>query len=68
MKKLLTGLALMLITSVSYAKAYSCTPYFDRAQSGETIKVNASRTDVAETKAASRLKKADIKVDYVRCK
>lgn len=61
-------MALMLITSVSYAKAYSCTGYLDGSPVGEAIKVNASKTPIAEDKAYDRMRKAKIKVDYVKCK
>ena len=68
MKKIMIGLALMLISSVSYAKAYECKGYVDGVQVGETMKVNASKKAVAEAKAYSRMKKAKIDVDYVTCK
>lgn len=67
MKKLVTGLALMLITSVSYAKAYECTGYV-KGGTTPTITVNASKTPVAEDKAYQRMLKAGTKVDYVKCK
>ncbi len=68
MKNIILGLALSLITSVSYAKSFSCTAYIDGKTVGEAQKVNASKGAVAESKAASRLKKAGIKFDYVDCK
>jgi len=68
MKKIIAGLALSLITSVSYAETFSCTGYIDGKTVGEAKKVNADKKIVAETKAASRLKKSGIKVDYVDCK
>ena len=67
MKKLFTGLALMLLSTSSYAIAFECKGYADGAQVGETIKVNAAKAIVAETKAIARMKKAGLKVDYVRC-
>lgn len=67
MKKFTMGLALMLITSVSYAKAYECKGYVDGKQVGETMTVNASKKAVAEAKAYSRMKKAKIDIDYVTC-
>lgn len=68
MKKLIAGLALMLITSTSYAAEFVCTGYIGSKQAGEPIKVVASKVMVAETKAYNRFKKAGIKVDVVRCK
>ncbi len=68
MKKIIAGLALSLITSVSYAETFSCTTYSDGKAAEEKQKVNASKKAVAESKAASRLKKAGIKFDYVDCK
>ena len=67
MKKLIAGLALMLITTVSYAKSYECTGYVD-GKAGPKLKVNASKTPVAEDKAYQRMLKAGTKVDYVKCK
>ena len=67
MKKLIVGLALMLMTTVSYAKEFVCTGYLDGSQVGEPIKVNASKRAVAETKAKSRMDKAGLKVSYVQC-
>ena len=67
MKKLIAGLALMLITTVSYAKAYECTGYVD-GKKGPTLKVNATKTPIAEDKAYQRMLKAGTKVDYVKCK
>ena len=58
----------MVISSGSYAATFTCTSYKDGAQAGEPIKVNAAKAIVAETKALARMKKAGIKVDYVRCK
>lgn len=68
MKKIIIGFALMLISSVSYAKAYECKAYKDGKQVGETMTVNASKKAVAEAKAYSRLKKAKVAVDFVTCK
>ena len=69
MKKLIAGLVLMLITTASYAKTYECTGYIDGSSTEETtIKVQASKAAVAETKAYDRMKKAGTKVDYVKCK
>ena len=68
MKKIITGLVLMLITTVSYAKTYECTAYRDGAKVGEPLKVNATKTPIAEDKAYDRLRKEKIKVDYVKCK
>lgn len=68
MKKLFATLILMLITTVSYAKEYVCVGYLDGSIVGKTIKVNASKLSVAESKAKSRLKKSRIKVGYVECK
>ncbi|MCK4842058.1 MAG: hypothetical protein KAT04_09275 [Methylococcales bacterium] len=67
MKKLIVSLALMLISTASYAKTYNCTAYANGSVVGEPIKVNAAKASVAETKAKSRLKKAGVKVDYVQC-
>ncbi|HIG65018.1 MAG TPA: hypothetical protein EYQ43_05550 [Methyloprofundus sp.] len=67
MKKIITGLMMMLITSVSYAGIYKCTAYLDGAQAGPAIKVNASKTPIAETKAQDRMVKAGQKLDYVKC-
>jgi len=68
MKRIIASLALSLITSVSYANSFSCIGYIDGTPAGDAIKVNADKKAVAETKAASRLKKSGIKVDYVDCK
>lgn len=68
MKKIIAGLALLLMSSVSYAAEYTCTGYVGAEQAGEPIKVVASKEMVAETKAYSRFKKAGYKVDYVKCK
>ena len=68
MKKLITGLVLLLASSVSYATTYVCTGYFEGSTVGEPIKVEASKAIVAETKAKSRLKKDGHKVSYVDCK
>ncbi|MFW5442952.1 MAG: hypothetical protein ACKE51_01420 [Methylococcaceae bacterium] len=68
MKKLITGIALMLISTVSYAIEFECTGYFNGSAVGESIKVNAAKEIVADTKAKSRFKKAGFKIDYVRCK
>lgn len=59
--------ALLLTSSLSYAEAYSCTAYIDGVVVAET-KVNASKAAVAEEKAADRLKKKGVVVDYVACK
>ncbi|MBW6453958.1 MAG: hypothetical protein RQ733_07085 [Methyloprofundus sp.] len=67
MKKIIAGLTLSLITSVSYAETFNCTGYIDGKIAGETKKINADKKAVAEVKAASRLKKAGIKFDYVDC-
>ena len=67
MKKLIVGLALMLMTTVSYAKEFVCTGYLDGSQVGEQIKVNDSKRSVAETKAKSRMQKAGLKVGFVQC-
>ncbi len=58
----------MLISSISYAKAYECKAYRDGDQVGETMTVNASKVAVAEAKAYSRMKKAKVAIDYVTCK
>ena len=69
MKKIIIGLALVLMASSSYAEAYKCTGYAKGKVSGEPIIVNASKIAVAETKALGRiLKKTGVKVDYVECK
>jgi hypothetical protein len=67
MKKLITGLVLMLLTTVSYAKTFECTGYADGSAIGAAIKVNAAKIAVAETKAKARMKKEGKKVDYVKC-
>jgi len=68
MKKFIAGLVMMLITTVSYAKLYECDGYLDGVKIGETQKVNATKTPIAEDKAYDRLRKAKVKVDYVKCK
>lgn len=68
MKKFIATLALMLLTSVSHAQAFVCTGYLDGSTAGDPITVNASKVSVAETKAYARMKKAGVKLDYVRCK
>ena len=71
MKKFIAGLVLMLITTVSYAKTYECIGYIDGAPVGKPLKVNATKTPIAEDKAYDRLltkEKVKIKVDYVKCK
>jgi len=71
MKQLTAGLVLMLITTVSYAKAYECIGYIDGAPVGKPLKVNATKTPIAEDKAYDRFltkEKVKIKVDYVKCK
>lgn len=68
MKKLIAGLVLILVSSVSYAETYVCTAYFEGSVVGEPIKVEASKASVAETKAKARLKKSGHKVGYVDCK
>ena len=66
MKKIIAGVALMLITSVSYAQSFTCTGWTD-GKLITTIKVNADKVAVAETKAASRMKKDKLVIDYVKC-
>ncbi len=68
MKKIIAGLGLMLISAVSYAETYVCTGYANGSVAGTPIKVNASKIAVAEVKAADRLRKEGIKVDFVECK
>lgn len=68
MNKLIAALALMLVTTVSYAKPYQCTGYIDAVKVGDTITVNASKTPIAEDKAYQRMLKAGTKVDFVKCK
>ena len=68
MKKIIAGLALALITSVSYAKPFQCTGYTDAAVIEPSITVNASKAAVAETKAKDRMRKKGIEVAYVKCK
>ncbi len=63
----MTGLVMMLIATVSYAKSYHCVAYKDGVQVGESQKVNASKVPIAEDKAYDRLRKAKIIVDYVKC-
>ncbi|NYT46550.1 MAG: hypothetical protein H0A75_01460 [Candidatus Methanofishera endochildressiae] len=48
MKKLIVGLVLMLVTSVSFAGKYECIGYLDNVQVGSVVKVNASKTPIAE--------------------
>jgi len=67
MKKIIIGLTLMLISSISYAKAYECKAYVN-GKVKKTMTVNASKVAVAEAKAYSRMKKAKIAIDYVTCK
>jgi len=68
MKKLIAGLVLMLISSVTFAGTYECTGYINGTPVGPAIKVEASKTPIAETKAYDRMRKAGTKVDYVKCK
>lgn len=68
MKKLITGLVLMLMTTVVYAKAYECTGYTGSTPVVGPFKVNATKTPIAEDKAYDRLRKDKVKVDYVKCK
>ena len=68
MKKLIVGLVLMLVTSVSFAGKYECIGYLDNVQVGFVVKVNASKTPIAEDKSYDRMTKEGIKLDYVRCK
>ncbi len=67
MKKLITGLVLILMSTVSYAKSFECTGYADGSAVGAPIKVNAAKAAVAETKAKARMKQEGKKVDYVKC-
>ena len=68
MNKLIAGLLLTLISTVSFAGAYRCTGYFNNVAIDPSITVKASKAAVAETKAKSRMKKDGIEVDYVVCK
>ena len=68
MKKIIAGLMLMLVTSVSYAEIYTCTGYANGSIVGTPLKVNATKVAIAEEKAADRMKKAGLEVDYVHCK
>lgn len=68
MKKIIAGLALTLITTVSYAKPYVCTGYTDTTRIEPSITVNAAKAAVAETKAKDRMRKDGIEVAYVKCK
>jgi len=67
MKKMIVGFALLLTSTFSYATAYTCTAYTN-GKVVETMTVNASKAVVAEEKAADRLKKKGVNVDYVACK
>lgn len=73
MKKIIFSLVLILVSTVSYAKTYKCTGYSDGKVVGESIKINASKTAIAETKAADRIRKREEKegkkgkVGFVRC-
>ncbi len=67
MKKIIVGLALMLTASISYAKPYVCTGYYNGSAAADAITVNASKAPVAESKAKMRLEKAGLKIDYVQC-
>lgn len=67
MKKIIAGLMLMLVTSVSYAGSYTCTGYANGSVAG-TIKINATKVAIAEEKAADRMRKSGLEVDYVHCK
>ena len=58
---------LMLTSSLAYAEAYTCTGYID-GEVVKTLTVNAFKASVAEEKAADRLKKQGLNVDYVSCK
>ena len=66
MKKITLTIALLLTSSVLYAKPYNCTAYF-KEKVVEKMKVNASKDVVAEEKAADRLRKKGVEVDYVQC-
>ncbi|NOQ17170.1 MAG: hypothetical protein GQ581_08935 [Methyloprofundus sp.] len=73
MKKIIAALALTLISTVSYAKPYTCTGYFDGKAVGDPIVVNASKMPIAEDKAYDRIlykdgKKRKEGLDYVKCK
>ncbi len=67
MNKLILATALLLTSSLAYAEAYTCTGYID-GEAVKTLTVNAFKASVAEEKAADRLKKQGIDVDYVACK
>ena len=71
MKQLTAGLILMIITTASYAKVYECIGYIDGAPVGKPLKVNATKTPIAEDKAYDRFltkEKVKVKMDYVKCK
>jgi hypothetical protein len=73
MKKIITALALTLISTIAYAKPYTCTGYLDGKAIGDPIVVNASKMAVAEDKAYDRMlykngKKRKEGIDYVKCK
>ncbi len=67
MKKIIVAVTLLLTSTLSYATAYSCEAYL-KGEVVEKITVNASKAAVAEEKAADRLKKRGVDIDYVACK
>ncbi len=67
MKKITTTLVLTLISTASFATTYECTGYVG-SKPVATIKIQASKMAVAETKSHDRMRKDGTKVDYVKCK
>ena len=68
MKKIIAGLVILLASTASFAGTYECIGYLDNVKIGPAVKVNASKTPIAEDKSYDRMTKAKVKVDYVRCK
>ena len=68
MKKLLLGSALLMaLVSLSEAKYYECFRYVDGHPTGTWLKIQASSTSEAESKAYDRFKELGGRVDSVNC-
>ena len=67
MKKIVLALALMMMTSASYASSYECYRYVNGSPTGTWIKIQASSKSDAESKAYARFKELGGKVDSVNC-
>ncbi|GFO71112.1 hypothetical protein BJAS_P0356 [Bathymodiolus japonicus methanotrophic gill symbiont] len=68
MKKIIAGLVILLASTASFAGTYECKGYLDNVQVGPAVKVNATKTPIAEDKSYDRMTKGGVKLDYVRCK